>query len=162
MVTDPTSDAEFACPLCPGTLTSWSRQNLVVEFCEECTALFLDRGELYKMIRGEGVRCPPEALLRADFRPGAGDVLHCPKCRTQSLVPGAVEGCEVWHCTPCNGFLVERDHLLGMDVGEAHLEFSGFSRVGEDGNADARLAGYLSGMLRRVAFWIPTEERTTD
>lgn len=162
MVIGPTSDSGFACPLCSGRLASWSRGHLVVEFCEDCAALFLDRGELFEMVRAEGHRCPPEAFLRAKFSPGPGDVLVCPKCRRDTLVPGAVEGCEVWHCTPCNGFLVERDLLLGMEVGDAHLGPSGFRRVGAPRPADPRLASVLSRMLERVAFWSPPDAQTVD
>ena len=110
------------------------------------------------MIRAEGRRCPPEAFLRATFEPREDEVLRCPKCDRESLMPGRVEGCEVWHCTPCNGFLVERDLLLGIEVGDSGLELSGFTRSGRSGApGDERVAGYLSRMLQRLVFRSPAD-----
>ena len=148
----------LVCPLCSGRLESWSRGHLVVEFCDDCVALFLDRGELFDMFRAEGYRCPPEAFLRAGFVPHPGELLRCPKCEQPSLEPGTLEGCEVWHCTPCNGFLVDRSLLLGLDVGDTPLELKGFSRKGATGEAgDEAVSGYLGRMLQTLAFWSPSD-----
>ena len=160
-----TPDSGLACPLCPGTLETWSRGSLYVEFCDGCAALFLDRGELFEFFRAEGHRCPPEAFLRASFTPGPGKVLACPKCERPSLVPGTLEGCEVWHCTPCNGFLVERSLLLGIELDEGALEVRGFGRsgAGSGGERDeGDVPSYLSRMLQRVAFWTPSEAQEPE
>lgn len=143
----------LVCPLCSGTLATWARHNLVVEFCDGCSALFLDRGELFEMFQAEGYRCPPEAFLRANFMAHPGDLLTCPKCEKRSLAPGSLQGCEVWHCTPCNGFLVDRSLLLGIEPDEEPLQLRGFRRSGEHEATDAARAGYLSRVLQRIAFW---------
>lgn len=149
-----TPESGLVCPLCSGTLASWRRDTLVVEFCDDCAAIFLDRGELFEVFRSEGYRCPPEAFLRASFTPQPGETLTCPKCERASLLPGTVERCEVWHCTPCNGFLVERGLLLGIEVGEGPLELSGFRRIGsDDESGDEARSGLLAQMLQRMAFW---------
>jgi sugar lactone lactonase YvrE len=57
---------------------------------------------------------PPEAELRLAFEALEGEALGCPKCGKSTLLPGSVEGADVWHCTPCNGFLVDRALLLGV------------------------------------------------
>jgi len=144
----------LVCPLCSGRLETWSRRRIVVEFCDQCAALFLDRGELFRMFRAEGYRCPPEAFLRATFTPRQGEILTCPKCEKDSLQPGELEGCEVWHCTPCNGFLVERSLLLGVDLEEASPELKGFRRRGAtEAAGDEERSGYLAQMLQAIAFW---------
>lgn len=96
-------DSGFDCPRCDGTLETWARAQLQVEFCDTCSALFLDRGELFRLFGSEGYNCPPEAELRLTFSAHEGDELDCPKCRKRSLMPGTVEGVELWRCTPCNG-----------------------------------------------------------
>lgn len=160
MSTSPMPAADLVCPLCSGSLETWSRENLEVEFCDQCAALFLDRGELFEMFRTEGYQCPPEAFLRARFLAHTSDVLTCPKCRQPSLAPGSLEGCDVWHCTPCNGFLVDRTLLLGLELDEGPLELRGFRRGGAaHGPEDEKVSGYLSQMLQRIAFWTPSERR---
>lgn len=127
-----------------------------MDFCSGCSALFLDRGELFQLFRSEGHDCPPEAKLRSSFARHEGEVLRCPKCRASSLVPGAVEGIEVWHCTPCNGFLVDRALLLGE--ARAHdfsLSPQGFDLVGRhaDRSETASSASYISQIVERLAMW---------
>lgn len=157
MTADSSSSPDIPCPLCSGPLATWARVNLFVESCEECAALFFDRGELFKMFRAEGYRCPPEALLRASFVPGEGDPLPCPKCSTPTLEPGALEGCEVWHCTPCNGFLVEPGFVFGKKLDGPSLRRRGFERRNRAGGADERSEpGYLYRVLQRLAFWSPS------
>jgi Zn-finger nucleic acid-binding protein len=126
-----------------------------VEFCNRCSGLFLDRGELYEMFRSEGYQCPPEALLRLSFSPLAGEPLQCPKCMKETLEPGTIQGSEVWHCTPCNGFLVNRGLLMGEAKAEhVPLDLQGFTRMaGEADAADAVRATTLGRMLDRLAFW---------
>jgi Zn-finger nucleic acid-binding protein len=146
------------CPLCSGRLETWVRARLQVDFCDGCSALFLDRGELFQMFREEGYQCPPEALLRHGFTPTAGELLSCPKCRTSTLRPGTVEGAEMWYCTPCNGFLVDRSLLLGERCAESvPLDLLGFrlsgTQIRGDGLAsDPNVGGYIARVLQRLVF----------
>lgn len=151
------SSSDIPCPLCSGPLATWKRINLFVESCESCSALYFDRGELFKMFRAEGYRCPPEALLRASFVRGEGEPLPCPKCSTVTLEPGTLEGCEVWHCTPCNGFLVEPELLFGKKLDGRSLRRRGFEPRGRAGLSGERpQPGYLYRVLQRLAFWAPS------
>ncbi|MCH8810582.1 MAG: zf-TFIIB domain-containing protein [Gemmatimonadetes bacterium] len=96
-------------------MRTWARANLLVDFCDGCSGLFLDRGELFDLFRSEGYNCPPEALFRHEFSPTSGESLRCPKCEKDTLMPGTVERSDMWHCRPCNGFLVYRELLLGEE-----------------------------------------------
>ena len=153
----------LSCPLCSERLETWTRRRLVVDFCDRCEALFLDRGELFQMFRAEGYSCPPEAFLRASFTPHEGETLTCPKCEKRSLQPGALEGCEVWHCIPCNGFLIDRSLLLGVDPDEAPLEMKGFTRRGaNEAPGDEEKSGYFGRIFQAIAFWTSSHQRELD
>lgn len=141
------------CPRCPGKLRTWARDGLLVEFCDQCSALFLDRGELFEFFRAEGYECPPEALLRFDFSITSGEQLQCPKCRKTTLMPGTAQGAEMWHCTPCNGFLVDRGLLLGDDKARnVPLHAQGFE-LWESEGSDGRggVLGTVARALHRLA-----------
>jgi Zn-finger nucleic acid-binding protein len=135
------------CPRCGGRLETWVRERLLVEFCDQCPALFLDRGELFELFRAEGYVCPPEAQIRHGFVPSGERLLTCPKCQKPTLVSGSSQGADLYHCTPCNGFLVDRELLLGSDKSERPLDTVGFSKP-QPGVADA-LRKTLSGFLNR-------------
>lgn len=125
-----------------------------MEFCSQCSVLFLDRGELFQLFRSEGYDCPPEAELRLSFARHEGEVLHCPKCQEGSLEPGTVEGVEVWHCTPCNGFLVDRALLLG-EAQDASLRLQGFDLEGRRARRSdaASSASSISEIVGRLTMW---------
>ena len=152
-----TPPSGLVCPACAGRLETWRKANLLVEFCDDCSALFLDRGELFQLFRSEGYECPPEAHMRLSFEPGAGDVLDCPKCEQgRTLQPGTLQGVEIWHCTPCNGFLVERELLLGAaKARDVPLHLQGFERLDRGGAqvGDAGVSDYLSQVVQRLAAW---------
>lgn len=42
------------CPKCHGVMRSYARGGLIVELCEECRGIFLDNGELERLIDAEG------------------------------------------------------------------------------------------------------------
>jgi Zn-finger nucleic acid-binding protein len=45
--------ATLTCPKCGGDMRSYERNGVVVEQCTECRGLFLDRGELERLIDAE-------------------------------------------------------------------------------------------------------------
>lgn len=50
-----TADAStLTCPKCRGVMRSYARGGLVVELCEDCRGIFLDKGELERLIEAEG------------------------------------------------------------------------------------------------------------
>ncbi len=143
----------LTCPSCSANLQTWRKGNLLVEFCDGCSALFLDRGELFQLFRSEGYDCPPEAHMRLGFEPQEGQVLECPKCKTRTLQPGTLQGVDIWHCTPCNGFLVERELLLGAaEAQDVPLHLRGFRRLGSEGG-DEGVADTLGRVVERLASW---------
>jgi hypothetical protein len=44
----------LVCPKCQGAMRTYTRSGLVVELCEDCRGMFLDRGELERLIDTEG------------------------------------------------------------------------------------------------------------
>jgi Zn-finger nucleic acid-binding protein len=44
---------ELTCPKCHGAMRSYERSGIVVDQCGECRGVFLDRGELEKLIDAE-------------------------------------------------------------------------------------------------------------
>ncbi len=44
----------LVCPKCQGVMRTYVRSGLVIELCEDCRGLFLDRGELERLIEMEG------------------------------------------------------------------------------------------------------------
>lgn len=151
-----TPPSGLRCPLCSGHLQTWARSELRVDFCDECSGLFLDRGELFDLFRAEGYDCPPEALLRHAFSPTSEESLRCPKCEKDTLTPGTVEGADVWHCRPCNGFLVDRGLLLGEEKARnVPLDLQGFEclrgKAGQGG--DEGVSRDRGGLFRRLVFW---------
>lgn len=143
------------CPRCRGNLQTWTRSGLLVEFCDQCSALFLDRGELFELFRAEGYDCPPEALLRFEFSPTPGEPLQCPKCRKATLVSGTSQGAEMWHCRPCNGFLVDRALLLGNQKARGvSLNVQGFELLEGDRSGSHRgVLNTFAGALQRLTTW---------
>jgi uncharacterized protein len=44
---------ELRCPKCEGTMRGVERNGVVIDRCAECGGIFLDRGELERLIRAE-------------------------------------------------------------------------------------------------------------
>lgn len=46
----------LTCPKCGGTMASYERNGVIVDQCQECRGVFLDRGELERLIDAEEQR----------------------------------------------------------------------------------------------------------
>jgi uncharacterized protein len=44
---------ELTCPKCQGTMRNYERSGITVDQCAECRGIFLDRGELEKLVDAE-------------------------------------------------------------------------------------------------------------
>lgn len=44
----------LVCPKCQGAMRTYIRGGIVVELCEDCRGIFLDKGELERLIDVEG------------------------------------------------------------------------------------------------------------
>ena len=58
------AQTELKCPKCQGPMRSYERNGVVVDQCQECRGVFLDRGELEKLIEAE-------SAFMADSRQGS-------------------------------------------------------------------------------------------
>ena len=47
-------DTDLVCPKCRGRMGSYERSGIVVDQCEDCRGMFLDKGELERMVDTEG------------------------------------------------------------------------------------------------------------
>lgn len=48
------SPAGLTCPKCNGTMRTYVRGGMTLEMCEDCRGMFLDKGELERLIEAEG------------------------------------------------------------------------------------------------------------
>lgn len=66
----------LVCPRCSGRMRPYERSGIPVDECEDCRGIFLDRGELERLIDAEGGgwsgRIIPPAVERPRQAPGAG------------------------------------------------------------------------------------------
>jgi uncharacterized protein len=44
---------EMVCPKCRGVMGSYERNGVVVDQCQDCRGIFLDRGELERLVEAE-------------------------------------------------------------------------------------------------------------
>ena len=69
------TQTSLVCPKCGGRMQSYERTGIVVEQCQECRGIFLDHGELERLIDAEGGgwsgRVAPPSEEPADARPEA-------------------------------------------------------------------------------------------
>ena len=68
----------LVCPKCHGAMRTYVRGGIVVELCEDCRGIFLDKGELERLVDVEGDDLVRLLLLRA------------PDSYLRPLLPGAV------------------------------------------------------------------------
>ncbi len=57
---------DLTCPKCQGAMRSYERSGVLVDQCTECRGIFLDRGELEKLVDAEN------AFHAASPKPAAG------------------------------------------------------------------------------------------
>jgi len=85
----------LVCPKCQGVMRSYERSGVTVDQCSECRGIFLDRGELERLIEAEGayVGGASESGRRVDEHGSAqrGDD-GAPKRKKRSFLEGLVRG----------------------------------------------------------------------
>ncbi|MFM2106248.1 MAG: hypothetical protein RL338_1280 [Chloroflexota bacterium] len=69
------SPVALACPKCGGPMSPRERQGVVIDVCGECRGVFLDRGELDRLLDLESAAAVPPAAGRRDAAayPGRDD-----------------------------------------------------------------------------------------
>ena len=60
----PTQEETMLCPVCRVKLTMAVRQNVEIDYCPVCRGVWLDRGELDKIIERSVVETPPAPARR--------------------------------------------------------------------------------------------------
>ena len=59
--------ADLVCPKCQSPMTSYERNGITIDQCTGCRGVFLDRGELERLVDAEG------AYYQGGGAPGGGD-----------------------------------------------------------------------------------------
>lgn len=62
----------MACPIDGTTLTMSERQGIEIDYCPQCRGVWLDRGELDKIIERNVVAPAPQAGYEQPFAPAGG------------------------------------------------------------------------------------------
>lgn len=58
------------CPIDGTRLVMSDRSGVEIDYCPQCRGVWLDRGELDKIIERSAPTAPPQAALRQDYREG--------------------------------------------------------------------------------------------
>jgi uncharacterized protein len=70
------SPAALACLKCGGAMRTYERSGVLIDQCTECRGIYLDRGELDRIIDAESSRNGPVAADLDDRRPTDDDRRH--------------------------------------------------------------------------------------
>lgn len=57
-MSDMASTQALVCPKCAGAMRSYERSGITIDRCTECRGVFLDRGELERLIDAESAAYP--------------------------------------------------------------------------------------------------------
>jgi len=55
MTTNESSATGLSCPKCGGAMRAYERNGITIDQCTECRGIFLDRGELERLVEAEDV-----------------------------------------------------------------------------------------------------------
>lgn len=70
--------ATLICPKCRGGMRSYERSGVTIDQCEECRGVFLDRGELERLMDAEEQRypTPPDSRYQSGYEKDHSDSGH--------------------------------------------------------------------------------------
>jgi uncharacterized protein len=77
----------LTCPKCGGEMRSYERNGVTVDQCGDCRGIFLDRGELERLIDAEGSHYEREYSRRDEERKGG----QKPKSKKKSFLENLLE-----------------------------------------------------------------------
>ena len=80
----------LTCPKCGGEMRSYERNEVVVDQCTDCRGIFLDRGELERLVDAEGSHYEREYSGGRDEQKGE----RPKKSKKRSFLEGLLEGGE--------------------------------------------------------------------
>ena len=79
MTRDAAQLSAMLCPVCHVGLAMTDRQGVEIDYCPQCRGVWLDRGELDKIIeRSEGGMTPPPPAAQPSYRPDRAHYDHGP------------------------------------------------------------------------------------
>jgi len=82
------STQEMICPKCGSEMRGYERNGVTVDQCTGCRGIFLDRGELERLIDAEGSYYEREAPQRSEERSGGHKK---PKSKKRSFLENILE-----------------------------------------------------------------------
>ncbi len=81
----------MVCPKCGSDMRSYERNGVVVDQCTDCRGIFLDRGELERLVDAEGRHWSgDQGRDRDDYRPRERE--HHKKSKKRSFLENLFEG----------------------------------------------------------------------
>lgn len=87
---DPATVSAMLCPVCHVGLAMTDRQGVEIDYCPQCRGVWLDRGELDKIIERSGqANAPtpqPAPFPQQSYRPDRDDGRGYPKKRKKSFL----------------------------------------------------------------------------
>ena len=69
MMRTPEAVSAMLCPVCHVGLSMTDRQGVEIDYCPQCRGVWLDRGELDKIIERSGTAAPTPQPQQAHYRP---------------------------------------------------------------------------------------------
>lgn len=70
MTNESQSTAALVCPKCRGAMRAYERSGVTIDQCDECRGIFLDRGEMERLVDAEAAfASPPPAVAPAPPQP---------------------------------------------------------------------------------------------
>ena len=81
--------ATLTCPKCGGEMRSYERNGVLVDQCTECRGIFLDRGELERLVDAEGRHYGDDRGRGDDHR---REERHHTKSKKRSFLENLFEG----------------------------------------------------------------------
>ena len=87
---DPVAVSAMLCPVCHVGLAMTDRQGVEIDYCPQCRGVWLDRGELDKIIERSAQTGLPEPqptpFAQSTYRPDRDDGRHYQKKRKKSFL----------------------------------------------------------------------------
>ena len=107
------SSEKIECPHCWVEMKTVEKEifgpNIMIDICPKCNGIWLDRGELKKIIKDKEV----SDYLTKDIGTKARSPLICPRCRDLMDIEKA-EDVEVDVCLGCRGVWLDAEELEGL------------------------------------------------
>lgn len=107
------------CPKCNASTNRGERGNVLIDFCELCSGIWLDKDELEKLVAYKGTDKDVEklkSLLSKDTEVVAGEGISCPACnkimqKVKFMTPDNIIADK---CAACQGIWFDAGELISV------------------------------------------------